>query len=257
MLLVTTAACGSDGGSSSPSSTTSTSGAAGASLDGTSWKLEDSSAFQTKGVTVTLEFAAGRVTGTGGCNSYRGPFQVQGSNLTIGPDLASTRMACAPPADRVETSYLATLPKVQRFAVQGETLRLSDGRGKTLLEFTEADGESALLGAWNVTGYYSGTAIESVQGDATLTADFQGETVTGNGGCNSFNGPYQVNGSDITIGPLASTMKACTDEKLSTQEQRYLAALQLATSYRIRGSRLELQREGGTIAVTLERATTG
>lgn len=257
MLLVTAAACGSDGGSSSGSSTTSTSGASGSSLTGTSWKLEDSSAFRTQGVTVTLEFAEGRITGTGGCNNYSGPYRVQGSNLTIGPDLASTRMACAPPADAVETSYLATLPKVQRFAVQGETLRLSDSSGKTLLEFTEADGESALLGAWNVTGYYSGTAIESVQGDATLTADFQGETVTGDGGCNSFNGPYTVNGSDITIGPLASTMKACIDESLSTQEQHYLAALQLAKTYRIRGDQLELQREGGTIAVTLERATAG
>ncbi len=56
---------------------------------------------------------------------------------------------------------------------------------------------------------------------------------------------------DISIGPLASTMKACTDDALQTQEQHYLAALQLAKTYRIRGDQLELQREGGTIAVDL------
>jgi heat shock protein HslJ len=47
-------------------------------------------------------------------------------------------------------------------------------------------------------------------------------------------------------------MKACADEKLSTEEQHYLAALQLAKSYRIRGDQLELQRPGGTIAATFE-----
>ncbi len=47
------------------------------------------------------------------------------------------------------------------------------------------------------------------------------------------------------------------EDALSTQEQHYLAALQLAKTYRIRGDQLELQREGGTIAVTFERAPTG
>ena len=253
-LLLVTAACGSDGGSSS--STGSTSTEPGSSLDGMQWSLRSSGSFDTEGVAVTLEFADGSVSGTGGCNSYGGPYRVQGSNLTIGPDLVSTKIGCLPPADGVEQRYLEVLPTVKQFEVQGDELQLADADGKTLLEFTKADPQAALLGPWIATSVYTGTAIEGVQADATLTADFQAKTVSGDAGCNSFNGPYAAGEDDITIGPLASTMKACTEDALSTQEQHYLAALQLAKTYRIRGDQLELQREGGTIAVTFERAPT-
>jgi heat shock protein HslJ len=47
----------------------------------------------------------------------------------------------------------------------------------------------------------------------------------------------------------------CTDDALNTQEQHYLAALQLATSYRITGNRLDLLRDG-TIAATFDRTPT-
>jgi heat shock protein HslJ len=257
LLLVALAACGSDGGSS-PAPTSSKGGDFGSHLlDGSSWTLRSSPVFRTEGVAVTLEFADGRASGTSGCNNYGGPYRIEGPELTIGPDLASTRMACPPPAAGVEQRYLGALTSVERFTLEGDALQLADADGKALLDFTRADPEAALLGTWIATGYYTGNAIQSVQGDAMLTAAFQGETVNGDSGCNTFNGPYRAGPSDIAIGPLASTLKACTDEKLSTQEQQFLAALQLAKSYRIRGQQLELQREGGTIAATFERAPTG
>ena len=104
--------------------------------------------------------------------------------------------------------------------------------------------QAALLGTWIATSIYTGNAIEGVQGDATLTADFQADTVNGDGGCNGFNGPYTAGEDDISIGPLASTMRACAEDALSTQEQHYLAALQLAKTYRIRGDQLELPTRG-------------
>jgi heat shock protein HslJ len=256
LVLLTVSACGSDGGSSF-TPTSSFSAADASLLDGSQWSLESTAAFDTRGVPVTLEFAEGRVSGTGGCNNYGGPYRIQGPEITIGPELMSTQKACPSPADGVEQRYLAVLPTARRFTVKGDTLQLADVDGKTLLEFTRADPGAALLGTWIATGYYTGTAIQSVTGDATLTADFHGETVNGDSGCNTFNGPYRAGAGDITIGPLASTMKACADEKLSTQEQQYLAALQLAKAYRIRGEQLELQRDGGTIAATFERASTG
>ena len=201
LLLFTAAACGSDGGGSSSTGSTSTE-PAGSALDGTQWSLQSSGAFDTEGVAVTLEFADGRVSGTGGCNNYGGPYRVQGSNLTIGPDLVSTKIACPPPADGVEQRYLAVLPTVKQYEVQGDELQLTDADGKTLLEFAKADPQAALLGTWIATSIYTGTAIEGVQGDATLTADFQSKTVSGDGGCNSFNGSYSAGKDDISIGPL-------------------------------------------------------
>ncbi len=128
LLVVAAAACGSDGDSSS--STSSTTKAAASSLDRTDWVAEDSSAFATEGVSVTLEFADGRVSGTGGCNNYGGSLQVEGSNLTIGSDLMSTKIACPPPATAWSQRYLAVLPKVATFEANGDTLTLHDATGR-------------------------------------------------------------------------------------------------------------------------------
>jgi heat shock protein HslJ len=60
--------------------------------------------------------------------------------------------------------------------------------------------------------------------------------------------------SSISIGPLASTLRACADPALDTQEQQYLAALQLAASFQAAGNRLDLMRADGGIAVSFVAA---
>ena len=68
-------------------------------------------------------------------------------------------------------------------------------------------------------------------------------------------GPFDVRGSStIRIGPLASTLRACADPAVDTQEQQFLAALELARTYQVTGNQLTLFREGDTIAVTALRA---
>ena len=69
-------------------------------------------------------------------------------------------------------------------------------------------------------------------------------TVTGNGGCNQFNGPYVVGGQSLHIGPLASTTMAC-DPTVSAQEQAYLQALQATTSFQLTGNQLILRNGSG------------
>ncbi len=64
---------------------------------------------------------------------------------------------------------------------------------------------------------------------------------------------YDVKGDTIKLGPFRSTLKACTDPALATQEQKYLAALELATTFQVTGPRLELFRADGGIAATFER----
>jgi heat shock protein HslJ len=55
-----------------------------------------------------LEFSAGSVAGTAGCNRLSGRWQENGATLTVGP-LAATRMACAPAAMQIEQRVLALL----------------------------------------------------------------------------------------------------------------------------------------------------
>jgi heat shock protein HslJ len=176
--------------------------------------------------------------------------------MTITNDGVSTLIACQGAAGKVEPEYLATLERVGRWRITGSTLTLSTRAGRRLLVYRASTGEQALRGAWDVTGFFTGTAISSPVAGSTLTLEFAGSTASGDSGCNTFNGPAKLSGADgIALGPFASTLRACADPAVGTQEQQYLAALGLAKTYQVTGNQLTLFRDGATIAVTAQRAT--
>jgi heat shock protein HslJ len=244
-------------GSTAAASTPTTPGstAAATPLEGTTWMLTSNSPLGAAlgRIAVTARFEAGMLTGESGCNSYNTTYEISGSSMTIGPNIASTLRACPPPKTAVEQAYLDRLPRTASYTVEGSTLTLADSGGATLLGYQATDSAEGILGEWNATSYYAGNAVTSVLGGATLTAEFDAGTISGNTGCNSFNGPYSVDGQSIEIGPLSSTRAACPNEELQQQEQSYLAALELATTFEITGNRLDLFRPGHTIAATFER----
>jgi heat shock protein HslJ len=265
------AGCGSDSNNGGASATTdgqsttsqstasqssgSPASAAAPTLEGTTWQLISGGKekIDVSSIPVTAKFDKGTVTGNSGCNDYVSKYKVDGSKLTIGPETASTSKSCDSPKMIVERAYLTALPNVASYAIEGSKLTMSDASGTALLVYGPGPGAEALVGKWVVTSYYSGSAITSVVGNATLTADFTADQIAGNTGCNSYNGGYTTDGDSIKIGPLASTKAACASEQLQQQEQQFLAALELATSYKITGDRLDLLREGGTYAVQLQR----
>jgi heat shock protein HslJ len=79
----------------------------------------------------------------------------------------------------------------------------------------------------------------------TIAFDDQG-TVTGTGGCNTFNGEVTIDGSDLSVGPLASTQMAC-EEDISTQEAAFFTALQDVTSYTVDNEGRLVLQDGGTL----------
>jgi heat shock protein HslJ len=249
-LMLVAAACGDDDDNAS---TGGSGGGSGPPLEGTAWELSADSPLgvTTANVTLTAQFEDGTVSGYSGCNTYNGPYTVDGSDMTIGPDLASTQMACPGAQMEVEQEFLTRLSQVAGFEIDNDTLTLSDDEGEVLLRFQATDRPAAIQGEWEVTGYYAGTAITSVLGDATLTAEFgEDGTVSGNTGCNTFSGPYEIDGENITIGPLATTLAACPTPELDRQQANYLAALDLARTFEVAGGQLTLFREGHTIAVS-------
>ncbi|MCA9875196.1 MAG: META domain-containing protein [Anaerolineales bacterium] len=74
-----------------------------------------------------------------------------------------------------------------------------------------------------------------------LTLNFADTTVNGSGGCNTYNGPYRLSGSNLTIGPLAGTQALCGNESLDQQEAAYVNALQSTASYVLSGDMLILR----------------
>ncbi|MEH6355466.1 MAG: META domain-containing protein [Marinobacter sp.] len=77
-----------------------------------------------------------RVGGSSSCNRYSGEYQLSGSTFTVGDNMASTRMACAPALMNQEDRFLKLLLNVSevRFGDHGE-LVLSTPSGETIRAF--------------------------------------------------------------------------------------------------------------------------
>jgi heat shock protein HslJ len=230
-------------------------------LEGVTWVLTAASALgagiDLGDVEVTAHFAAGTITGTSGCNRYRGAYALDGHVLTIGPNLVGTLMACGEQQMVVERAFLRMLPTVATAAVDGSTLTLrdGDGDGEKLLVFTALGGDAALAGAWTVIAVRTATAVSSPVPGSTPTLRFEDGRATGHAGCNTFRGSYTVDGEHLVIGPLATTRKACPDPAVNRQERDYLAALAATRSFAPSRSGLTLLADDGTITVSLARST--
>jgi putative lipoprotein len=85
---------------------------------------------------ITAEFDAGEVAGSAGCNSYFGPYQTSGNEITIG-DLGSTRKACQDPPSVMEqeTAYLTTLPGASTYSIGESGLQMFDSSGAEILQY--------------------------------------------------------------------------------------------------------------------------
>ncbi|HEX6040881.1 META domain-containing protein [Longimicrobium sp.] len=79
------------------------------------------------------------------------------------------------------------------------------------------------------------------------TLEFATDRVSGNGGCNLFNGPFTQSGGTVDMGPLVSTRRACADPAGNAQETAYLRALDEATAAAVVDGMLELTTPAGTL----------
>jgi heat shock protein HslJ len=114
--------------------------ATGGSLDGTSWRLSSwtVSSIDPAQVTITAKFAGGQMSGSGGVNTYSGPYKTGPGNAFAAGPLASTLMAGADPAQRAETAFFTMLGQAASYKVEDRTLTLFDEGGNPSLIFTKA-----------------------------------------------------------------------------------------------------------------------
>ena len=98
-------------------------------------------------------------------------------------------------------------------------------------------GASAAIGivgpTWIVTTIGGSDTVADARPTMTFGADGQ---VQGSGGCNSYGGPYKLDGPAIDVGDLASTMMLCQDQSIGAQETAFFAALGGAQTWQIEGT---------------------
>ena len=95
-------------------------------------------------------------------------------------------------------------------------------------------GASAAIGiagpTWIVTTIGGSDTLADARPTMTFGADGQ---VQGSGGCNSYGGPYKLDGAAIDVGDLASTMMLCQDQSIGAQETAFFAALGGAQTWQV------------------------
>jgi len=113
-------------------------------LTGTEWRLisfgpSGAEASLVAGTTVTLKFGEdGRASGSTGCNSYGGTYQVRGDNITFGR-LISTRRACLDQnANQQEQRFLSALEAANRFRLSSDRLTILSDRARNALNFVNS-----------------------------------------------------------------------------------------------------------------------
>ena len=103
---------------------------------------------------------------------------------------------------------------------------------------------------WYMETYHDsqGNLVPFLSG-SVITAKFgQDGTLSGSSGCNTYSGSYQLDGDQLQIGPLASTMMACLEPAgLMDQETAYLQVLSTAASFRLADGKLELLDDAGQV----------
>jgi heat shock protein HslJ len=205
-----------------------------------------------EGSIVTIGFdAEGRAYGTGGCNRYTGSYDAQQDRLTFS-QVASTRMMCVDTAVmEQEQAFFNALSGASSYTLGADTLVIATGEGAELV-FAPA---SSLTGTQWVLVSLNGADVTAT----APTLEFaENNRAGGTGGCNRFNGSYEVQGSRISFGPIASTRAACPDEAANAQETAYLAALESASGYTLANGELTISYgEGQTLVFAQVPALSG
>jgi heat shock protein HslJ len=225
-------------------------------LEGTYWTLESLINQQGESQNTLPEtvidaiFQDGSVSGTDGCNQYGAAYETNGENISIQPGI-STLMACPEPIMNQAQSYMSALASASSYKISDNTLEILNKEGKTVLTYKA--GDTSLSGtSWTATSYNNGKqAVVSPLAGSEITAEFgEDGTLSGSAGCNRYTASYTVDGNSLKISPPASTRMMCaTPDGVMEQEAAYLAAIQLAAVYELRGNSLTIRdADGSTLA---------
>lgn len=113
-------------------------------LAGTNWQVTDYADPRNttgmtnvlKDTTLTASFSAeNEISGSAGCNTYSGAYQIEGTSLTIPGPLATTMMACAEDVMAQETVFLTNLQAVAGFKIDTvePKLHLLNNKGQVII----------------------------------------------------------------------------------------------------------------------------
>jgi len=244
-----------------------------ADLNGTSWTLVDLNLDQQPVLAdtqVTLNFADGQISGSGGCNSYTAGFSPDDpAALSISP-VAATSMACPEPILDQETAYFTALENAAQWGYLIGRLAIyyaTDEPGYNALVFEPAAAPPAMDEGAESMGGTEATAAEmltastwqwvrltdpvqqfDVDGPENYTLTFQpDETLQIKADCNQVIASYSASDDGaLSIQPGPATMAACPP---GSRGEEFVQKLGFAARYFFQDGNLfiDMMADGGTL----------
>lgn len=201
----------------------------------------------TAGFEVDESGVTGTVSGESGCNAYNAGVSTTDGAFAVSP-IATTAKACENNVMEQEGGYLDWLSKAYAYNRAGDQLLISTENGVLTYNSTPVQDQSQEL--QNKTWYLVSVGnLEAVPGsNATTFFNSDGTSVSGNTGCNEFNGAYSAEpGNKLAISGFAATQAACASEALTKQEEALNIFLPSAISYLVVGNGMQIQTVDGSV----------
>lgn len=109
---------------------------------------------------------------------------------------------------------------------------------------------------WDLAQFAPGgtTTLAEVPSVVMATATFTADRISGDAGCNTFTGGYSTEGTSITVGPVATTLMACSPA-VAEVEDAYLALLGAASTYSVSGDTLTMSDEHDDLILSFTAAS--
>jgi heat shock protein HslJ len=229
-------------------------------LEGVTWQVVEYAgadrAMAAPVADATMAFNNGQISGNAGCNGFFAGYVIDGAQLTIEQG-ASTMMACPEPEMAQETAIWAALGQAASYTVVDGQLTILNSDGVAVISFAAQEVASLTGVVWRATDYNEGNGSVVVVMEGTeITAIFSEEGgLSGSAGCNNYVTQYKLDGSQINIGPAASTMMFCEEPAgVMEQESAYLKALESAATFAVEGQSLTLLAADGALVAHYQAA---
>jgi heat shock protein HslJ len=212
--------------------------------------------------TITLSFEQeDHLSGSSGCNSYSGSYELDGRSITIGP-LGSTRMACL--NDGImeqETAFVQAMESAHSLSLIEDRLTIVYDEGELHFVPQEAPQALPLEGTeWRlqtaVTFHNEVMSALPVPGDLDVTLLLEDGQLGGFNGCNSYGGSYTLENGELDIDgdSLIQTLIACIDDIPNQLESQMMTGLREMESYDITGEQLTITYPDGELIFTPKTA---
>lgn len=191
------------------------------------------------GTRIRLAFPEnGKLTAHAGCNRLTGNVSVEGDRLSVS-ELGSTALGCQPERHEQDAWLAGFLKSGPRFTLRANELVLTVDNETV----TSVDQASPMPGTrWAVESLLDGQSASSIPQGAFV--QFDGETVTGNDGCNPVSGKAIHGQATITFSDLVFAATPCAQDRAALQAAVH-ATLTGQVTANLRGNVLELRAANG------------